>query len=99
VPLKAIYVLPPPSASAGVEEISIRQLSPREAFIELIKNTYNPVITESQRLQDQFGLAARLSVRVPFKGLSYPRDLELLPSICEAILEDLHAGPTKIAVG
>ncbi len=99
VPLKAIYVLPPPSASAGVEEISMRQLSPREAFIELIKNTYNPVITESQRLQVQFGLAARLSVRVPFKGLSYPRDLELLPSICEAILEDLHPGPTKIAVG
>ncbi len=91
-PLKAIYVLTPPPASLRGHRITIRMLSPRRAFIELVKNTFNTVIDEPGRLKRQFAVATRLATRVPIASLSYPRTLEQLPDVREAILADLSNG-------
>lgn len=88
-PLTAIYVLMPPSAGAQCEKVTIRRLSQRRAFLELLKSTFNPVIIEAERLKRQFILATRLASKVPIKLLSYPRTLALLPSVRETILSDL----------
>ena len=88
-PLKAIYVLTPPPASLRGHRITIRMLSPRRAFVELVKNTFNTVIDEPGRLKRQFAVATRLATRVPIASLSYPRTLEHLPYVREAILADL----------
>lgn len=88
-PLKAIYVLTPPTASSGSQRISIRPLTSQRAFIELIKNTFNAVIVEPQRLERQFDLATRLAARVLAKALSYPRDLGLISQVRESILREV----------
>ena len=94
-PLKAIYVLTPPPASSRSHKITIRKLSPRRAFLALLKNTFNTVIVEPDRLKFQFVLATRLTARVPVKSLSYPRTLARLPAVREAILSDLSNGATS----
>jgi hypothetical protein len=95
IPLKAIYVLAPPRASSRGRNISIRRLSPRRALIAFLKNTFNPVIVEPDRLKHQFFLATRLAIKVPVKSLSYPRTLARLPAVREAIRWDLNNGATS----
>ena len=88
-PLRAIYVLTPPPASSRSSRITIRPLSPRRACVEMIKNSFNIVIVEPERLKRQFVLASRLAARVPVKSLSYPRTLTRLPAVRQAVLSDL----------
>jgi len=88
-PLKGIYVLSPPARSRG-SRINIRTLSPRRAFVEMVKNTFNAVIVDPERLRRQFALATRLAASVPIKTLSYPRTLMRLPTVREAVRSDLN---------
>jgi len=87
-PLKAIYVLTPPPSSRS-KRITFRPLSPRRAFLELLNNTFNPVIVEPQRLERQFELATRLATGVPVRSLSYPRSLGRIAQVRESILREL----------
>jgi hypothetical protein len=88
-PVKAIYVLTPPRARSQSSKIAIRSLSVRRAIVTLIKNTFNTVIVEPDRLKRQFILASRVAELVPVKSLSFPRRLARLPSVRKAILSDL----------
>lgn len=88
-PLKAMYILTPPGKSRS-SRISIRPLSPRSAFVEVIKNTFNAVIADPDRLERQFVLASRLVQCVPLKSLSYPRTLTRLSAVREAVRSDLN---------
>jgi hypothetical protein len=88
VPLKAIYVLRPSAARASAR-VSIRRLSQRSAFVELVRNTFNMAVSDADRLERQFALATRLATDVPIKSLSYPRELRMLVDAREAILADL----------
>jgi hypothetical protein len=88
--LKAIYVLTPPRTSTHSKKISIRSIPPRRAFVSLLKNTFNTVIIEPTRLARQFDLATQVAVRVPVKSLSYPRELDQILKVREAILRDLQ---------
>lgn len=89
VPLKAIYVLKPPSARSRNSRIAIQALSPRCAFMDLVKNTFNAVIVDRERLERQFQMATRLATRVPVKTLSYPRDLSRISEVREYILREV----------
>lgn len=88
-PLKAIYVLSPPARSRS-SRITIRPLSPRRAFFEILKNTFNAVIIEPQRLERQFELATRLATGGPLRSLSYPRRLGRIAQVRESILRDFE---------
>jgi hypothetical protein len=90
LPLKAIYVLTPPRVSSPSLRTTIRSLSPRNAFVELIKNTFNTVIIEPPRLALQFDLATQVAASVPVKSLCYPRELDQIFKVREAILRDLE---------
>lgn len=90
-PLKAIYVLTPPRENSPPERITIRSLSPRQACLEILKNTFNAVVVEPARLQRQFELVARLASQIPVKSLSFPRRLACLPAVRAAILSDVIA--------
>jgi len=89
LPLKAIYVLKPPASTRG-PRITIRLLSGRRAFVELITNTFNTVVVEPNRLKRQFVLASRVTARVPVKSLSFPRAVARLPAVRQAVLSDLN---------
>jgi hypothetical protein len=89
VPLKAIYVLTPPGARVA-RHATIKRLSPRRAFLELVRNTFNMSVCEPDRLERQFALATRLATTVPVMSLSYPRELRMLVDARNAILDDLQ---------
>jgi hypothetical protein len=93
VPLKAIYVLTPPEARVP-RRVSTKRLSPREAFVELVRNTFNMSVDDRDRLERQFGLATQLAMTVPVMSLSYPRELRMLRDAREAILVDLEKRKT-----
>jgi hypothetical protein len=86
VPLRALYVLPhKPSQS----RIMVRRLSGRASFLPIVQNTFNDTVLHPDRLKQQFAFAARLASLIPIKRLSYPRRLDLLPSVADAILADV----------
>lgn len=90
-PLKALYVLTRPRLGSSPQEGDyIRCLSQRRAFLELLRNTFNRVIIEGERLKRQFTMGTLVASNVPIKSLSYPRILSVLPSVREAILSDLR---------
>lgn len=89
VPLKAIYVLTPPTDSRS-KGVMIRQLSQRKACVELLRNTFNPIIIEPERLKRQFRMATLVASKIPIKSFCCPRTLALLPSVREAILSDFR---------
>lgn len=88
VPLKALYVLDPPVAGSVINLIQIHSLPPSKAFAELLKNTYNTVVTEPERLKAQFQILSRIIARVPIKLLCYPRQLSFLAAVRKAALSD-----------
>ncbi len=89
IPLKALYVLRPPTTSRTSRRISIHTLSPRHACIELIANTFNLIITDQARLARQFRWASGLAATIPVKSLSYPRKLAQAGRLVETICKDL----------
>lgn len=89
-PLRSMYVLRPPGPGVNGRCVTIRSLSQRRACLELIANTFNPVVVERSRLARQFSLAARLARQIPLRSLSYPRDLARIPEVLEAVRSDLR---------
>ena len=87
-PLRALYVLRPRRTGGAV---TIRSLSPRRAFVELTRNTFNACVLDTARLTRQFDLAARVAAAVPVKTLTYPRGLDRLAAVRAAIEADVTA--------
>jgi hypothetical protein len=87
-PLRALYVLRP---SRRGRAVTIRALSPRRAFVELTRSTFNACVLDGARLARQFDLAARVVARVPVKSLEYPRGFGRLAAVRAAIEADLSA--------
>jgi hypothetical protein len=89
-PLRALYVLSEPTnARRRPAAIELERLSRGDAFLEVIRNTFNTIVEDRDRLANQFAFASRLVATVPVNRLSYPRRLKLLPAVCEAVLADL----------
>jgi len=91
VPLKAIYALVPPREVFRKQPIRFETLSPRESFLELVKNTFNYRVVNSDRLERQFNETARVVSAMSVKKISYPRVLTQLPAVRDAILADLNS--------
>jgi hypothetical protein len=89
VPLRALYVLSPPSAAAAPSRVTIRRLSQRSACLALIRNTFNTAIVDPTRLARQFALAARVAGSLPIKVVSYPRSFRDIGGVRDAILADM----------
>lgn len=91
VPLRALYVLPqrPGNSQRTARRIMVRRMSGRASFLPIVQNTFNDTVLHPDRLKQQFAFAARLASLIPIKRLSYPRRLDLLPAVVDAILADL----------
>ena len=94
VPLRIVYALKPPSDQTGKSSVCIEPLSPREAFLTLLRNTFNYVILDPVRLQRQFAETSVLATVIPVKQLYYPRLASSLAAVREAILSDLDGQNT-----
>lgn len=91
VPLRAFYALASPKVSANAKGVRIEPLAEREAYLELMKNSFNVTVTRSERLTSQFHWATELAKELPIKRLYYPRVMSVLPEVIEAIKADLYA--------
>jgi len=90
VPVKAVYSLAGPREVVRRERIRSEPLSPRQSFLELLKNTFNRRILDADRLERQLHETARLVSLVPVRKLSFPRVWSQLPSVRDAIIRDLQ---------
>jgi hypothetical protein len=88
-PLRVLYVLAPPREARRKHRIHLDSLSTREAFIELVRGTFNYLVTGSERLERQYVECLDIASRVPARRISYPRVLSMLPDVRKAILSDL----------
>jgi hypothetical protein len=86
VPLQALYVLPHKTSKS---RILIRRLSGRSSFLPIVQNTFNDTVLHPDRLKRQFAFAGRLAGLIPIKRLSYPKRLDMLPEVADAILADI----------
>jgi hypothetical protein len=89
IALEAVYALAPPRDACRATGVRVESLSPREAFLELLKGTFNRRLTNQPRLQRQFGFTTRVTDLVAVKRLSYPRTIDRLPEVREAVRADL----------
>src|SRR5262249_21148335 len=90
VPVKAIYALAPPRDVFRKQSLRFKTLSPRESFLELVKNTFNRRIVDAPRLKRQIEEISRLVTLVSVRRLSIPRDFGRLSSFRDAVIEELR---------
>lgn len=88
LPLACLYLLE--RSPAGDDPIEIREVSPRDALIELLRHSFTPLLVEAAGLQPaRFDLLSRLVLQVPVRRLRYPSGFEHLPRVAEAVQRDL----------
>ena len=95
VRLSALYILAPPAPQTTT--ITIEPLSPRDAFLEVIRGAFNLLILSRERLKRQFAFATRLAGTVPVRRLTYPRSLRSLPAVCDALAADASRFQSPLA--
>ncbi len=89
IPLAAIYaIVSPDEVKRRSQPVAIEPLSPREAFLTLVRGTFNARLVRPERLERQFHAAARLSEAVPVRRLAYPRIMRRLPEVRDAVIAD-----------
>ena len=89
VPLHKIYVLVATEQSEPSMP-TIDQLSPRDAFIELIAYSYRLRVSGHKRLNKEFERIGRAASSLSLSRLTSPTNLSLLPVVQNAILADLE---------
>lgn len=89
LPLSAIYVLSPESASGNIDTggISITSLSPADACMAIVGNTFQLDLTDATRVTRVLEAATKVVRQVPVFSLAYPRDFSLLPDVHEKIIK------------
>lgn len=87
LPLACIYL---PERTEG-EALEIREVSPRDALIELLRHSFSPRLVEAAGLQPaRFQHLSNLVLQVPVKRLRYPSGFDRLPGVAEAVRRDLE---------
>ncbi len=95
--LAALYVLASESG-ADAQAIGLTSLSPRDACMEIIRNSFQLDVTDRRRAAEALDAAGDISQHVPAFRLSFPREFARLPDVRAAILgqRDLWAsGPAE----
>lgn len=88
IPLSAIYSLDALDQAEAGPRPCLDRLPPREALLQLLRNTFNATVTTAGRLASQLGQAAAIAEAVPMRALRYRRDVAQLGALSEFVLED-----------
>jgi hypothetical protein len=90
LPLLALYLLPRLTRGRRASgRTGIARLAPSRAVLEIVRASFNTMVTDRARLARQFRFASDLAARVPVSRLAVPRRLASLSRVREAILTDL----------
>lgn len=88
-PLRAIYVLDGPADGDAPDRIEAALLPPREAFVALLRSTFQLHLGDPARTRRLFEQLAELLDEVPVRTVRYARRLDLLPGVRHEVLRDL----------
>lgn len=86
-PLAALFLLGAPTG-----DISARRLTPVEACMTIIANSFALDPTDKERAREKLVKATALASRVPMWELRYPRDYARLPDV-HRLIHDLLSSP------
>ncbi len=76
-------------------DVKIIQVSPLDATIELVRNSFLIRMLSSIGLQPKrLNFLVDIAKTIPMRRIIYPSNLELLPLICEKILDDIRDIPS-----
>jgi hypothetical protein len=84
-PLRALYLL------AAGPTVEIAPLPEREAFMSLVRASFQLHLDDPERARGLFERLGALLDAIPVRRLSYPRDLDRLGAVREAVLADIEA--------
>jgi len=84
--LGAVYLLGPRVDEETAPRVT--ELSPREALLDLVQNTYMNVLLTREQRAAEFELLSRLVNRVPCRRLTPHKDATRIGALCELIQED-----------
>jgi len=88
-PLSCVYLLD--RRKEGDASIEIREISPRDAVIELLRHSFTPLMVEAAGLQPaRLDLLSHLVLQVPVKRLRYASGFDRLPQVADAVRRDLE---------
>src|SRR5256885_10569761 len=88
VPVRPMYVPGRAPPAARLRSVTITALTPREAFIELVKHTYRLDLDDHTRLRHEFDSISRIAARRSLiYRLPFRRDLSRLPGGQAAVPE------------
>jgi hypothetical protein len=83
--VRRIYFLAPPAEKT---DVVIAPIPAQAAFLELVKNAF-PLGTSDTQAASRFQRLARLAAGPALRWLSYPRELDRLSAVAQAILADV----------
>jgi hypothetical protein len=86
IPVLALIAISPPDRSR-TSGIVLERLSSREAFIAMLKQTFQLDLTDLERMTRHVQALARIIPKIPAYRLCMPRDFTLLPLVRQRILE------------
>lgn len=88
-PVRVLYV---PKREEDARDVTIESLSRKDAFIELVRNSFSAVMVEALGLgPSRMRFFAEMTARVPMRSLVYPSGFDQLPKVMDAIIEDTWA--------
>lgn len=90
LPVLAMFVLSPRDPASG-SEITLERLSNREAFIALMKQTFQLDVHDLKRMERHVRRVGRIVPKLPAYRLSMPHKYELLPLVRHKILQTVQA--------
>jgi hypothetical protein len=93
IPLAAIYVLAP-ATGEDAASISLTRMSPSEACMAIIGNSFQLDVTDRRRAMGLLTVASDIAQQLPVFSLDFPRSFECLPDVREAILGQHRLGET-----
>ena len=85
LPLAAVYVLSP-EVQGDAENISLAPISPSEACMAIIRNSFQLDVADRRRATGLLSVASGIAQQLPVFSLAFPRSFACLPSVREAIL-------------
>jgi hypothetical protein len=89
VSMDAIYVLAP--ADAHDDAVQIRRLGPRDAALAVVRHSVAARLFDGALLARHLAFCAHAAAHVKISRLTYPRRVELLSAVRDALQADLQS--------
>jgi hypothetical protein len=88
-PVSVIYLLAPRTSAEDAPRIE--QISPRDALLGLVQNTYMNWLLNRKQRAVEFDLLSRLVTRIPVKRIVPHTNPARIPALCDLIIADAQS--------